>query len=101
MEFHCQCPYSSCVYCEGGQTLDQRSHGVSICGDTENWTRVTKCMFNLSRFLFGLHLPYVETVFQTELLFSISNLSLFSLKFSLKYHHDDEEDKKLLSFDLN
>lgn len=43
----------------------------------------------------------METVFQTELLFSISHLSLFGLKFSLKYDHDDEEDKKLLSFDLN
>jgi len=56
-------------------------------------------MFNISRFLFGLYLPYVETVFQIELLFSISNLSLFGLKFSLKYDHDN--DKKLLSFDLN
>ena len=64
-----------------------------------NWACITKCMFNISRFLFGLYLPYVETVFQIELLFSISNLSLFGLKFSLKYDHDN--DKKLLSFDLN
>lgn len=58
-------------------------------------------MFNISRLLVGLYLPYVEAIFQTDLLFSISNLSLFGLKFSLQYDHDDEEDKKLLSFDLN
>lgn len=44
----------------------------------------------------GFFVPYVETVFQTELLFSIS--SLFGLKFSLKYDHDD---KRLLNLYLN